>query len=809
MSTPSPPAPSSPQAGPPVSPADAARAPAAALGERAPLPAEALPPGFRLDPYEISEVVGTDGFVIAYLATDLERQQQVTIEEYLPNSIARRAGSRVEPRSATQAEAYEAGLRSFVDESLRLAGCRHPALMRVARGWRANGTAYRELPLVRGSRLRELRESMDTPPDQAALVGLIDGLTAALQTLHAEGGLHLDITPESILLLADDKPMLAGFSAARRAVVDDRTHALMGLMQPIFTPPEQIDEHDRRLGPWSDIYALAAVVRYCIEGRSFVGTGGAAMLPPLAGSVARLKERHPLLDYDRSFLSAIDAAMAPRPENRLRSAPALRSALGLPPIDGASQAASEWPLPHLPVLAEPPRKRPRPEPDPASPPAAPPPAAPSPATAGPTLAISAPTMPLVRGVPPPPMAPAIAQAAGLTPPVPSPRRAQADGWNEPPTAPTPFPRPSVDPDATTIMTPPGAGAAMPEDAKPGAAAGVHWMGSVPGPGGAGAPPPTGVPRPPTMGPLATDPPTPSDDALLAQIRADLDLAMGAVPEHPGGMGMAAPPPAPQAAHAGVLATLIGVLLMIGALGAAVWMFDEDRVVMSTLEELFGFPSAHQNAGALPPQGSPQGGAPALPTDRSRMSAEAALAAAEAALAGTAASAPAAAASDPLDLLNMVPPVSRAGSAASATAPPRDEGRVASRPSPATVAPPATGSARATPTPVPPANTSAANAPARSTTPASPTAANANTNAGASSAAPARRPAPPPTTGRTETAAASSEDRAVSSPDTPRQACEPRTQFALYRCMQQLCDTPRWREHGQCVLLRATDEVPPP
>ena len=42
--------------------------------------------------------------------------------------------------------------------------------------------------------------------------------------------------------------------------------------------------------------------------------------------------------------------------------------------------------------------------------------------------------------------------------------------------------------------------------------------------------------------------------------------------------------------------------------------------------------------------------------------------------------------------------------------------------------------------------------------------------------------------------------------SPREFCAPRTQFALYRCMQTQCRSPKWSHHAQCVRLRSTDEV---
>jgi serine/threonine protein kinase len=43
-------------------------------------------------------------------------------------------------------------------------------------------------------------------------------------------------------------------------------------------------------------------------------------------------------------------------------------------------------------------------------------------------------------------------------------------------------------------------------------------------------------------------------------------------------------------------------------------------------------------------------------------------------------------------------------------------------------------------------------------------------------------------------------------ENPREACSPRTNFSLYRCMQQQCERDRFYAHAQCVRLRLRDEV---
>ncbi len=97
-------------------------------------------------------------------------------------------------------------------------------------------------------------------------------------------------------------------------------------------------------------------------------------------------------------------------------------------------------------------------------------------------------------------------------------------------------------------------------------------------------------------------------------------------------------------------------------------------------------------------------------------------------------------------------------------------------------------------------TAGATAPASSASPNRATLAAAAIAATAEPAAVAQPPAlaPPPTR--------VAQRHASRAPASPREACGPRTQFSLYRCMQMQCSQRRWASHAQCERLRTTDSV---
>lgn len=283
---------------------------------------EALPPGTRLHEFDVRGVLGVGGFGIVYLAWDHALEREVALKEYMPVALAGRGeGAKVTLRSPSDSETFATGLRSFVNEARLLARFDHPALVKVHRFWEGNGTAYMVMSFYRGRTLRQMRQSMTLPPDEAVCRHVVDPLLSALELLHREDVFHRDIAPDNILVGDDGTPVLLDFGAARKVITN--AQPLTAILKPSFAPLEQYgDVAAMRQGPWTDLYALGATVHYLLTGRAPTPAASRALCDEFVPLAARGSP-----GCSAGFLEAIDWTLALRPQDRPHDVATLRAAL--------------------------------------------------------------------------------------------------------------------------------------------------------------------------------------------------------------------------------------------------------------------------------------------------------------------------------------------------------------------------------------------------------------------------------------------------------------------------------------------------
>ncbi|MEJ2143267.1 MAG: serine/threonine-protein kinase, partial [Gammaproteobacteria bacterium] len=272
-----------------------------------------LPAGTRLDNYTIVRTLGGGGFSIVYLATDNSDGEEVVIKEYMPNKLAERDDSRhVVAQKDSYIERFAHGRRLFFQEAGTLTTLKHPNIVNVINFFRANGTVYMVMDYEEGVNLQSYIQKYKGKLTEAFVFAVFIPLLEGLSVIHQKGLLHLDIKPGNIHLRHGANPLLLDFGAVHE-MMHTRQFQPNQVVTPGYSPIEQLDPGGY-VGPWTDIYAIGATMRTCMEGK-----------PPLPSPKRREKDTmRPAANafkkrYNQALLEAVDWAMEVDPMLRPQS----------------------------------------------------------------------------------------------------------------------------------------------------------------------------------------------------------------------------------------------------------------------------------------------------------------------------------------------------------------------------------------------------------------------------------------------------------------------------------------------------------
>lgn len=223
--------------------------------------------------YQIQRLLGQGGFGITYLGWDHQLGIPVAIKEFFPQSIVNRNcgwSFDVCCNTNTLIPAYRGSMERFLREAEALGRFREvSAIVEIRDLFEANNTAYIVMEYIDGPNLKQYIDQKGGRLSVEETLAVLEPVIRALITVHREGMVHRDISPDNIMLHPTQGAKLLDFGAVRSVenphVDKALSHSTEAILKHGFAPIEQY--HSRgALGPWTDEYALCATVYYCLTG---------------------------------------------------------------------------------------------------------------------------------------------------------------------------------------------------------------------------------------------------------------------------------------------------------------------------------------------------------------------------------------------------------------------------------------------------------------------------------------------------------------------------------------------------------------
>lgn len=138
---------------------------------------------------------------------------------------------------------------------------------------------------------------------------LLGDVLPALEAVHAQGYLHRDLKPANLYRRSDGRTILIDFGAARQAL-GRRSKSVTSVFSPGYSPIEQYLVDGKGYGPWTDIYAVGAVLYHCVTGVAPIEAPARVLDDPIKPAAVVAAGR-----YGPALLRLVDRSMAVRPEN--------------------------------------------------------------------------------------------------------------------------------------------------------------------------------------------------------------------------------------------------------------------------------------------------------------------------------------------------------------------------------------------------------------------------------------------------------------------------------------------------------------
>ncbi|MDR2969342.1 MAG: serine/threonine protein kinase, partial [Tannerellaceae bacterium] len=241
-----------------------------------------LPSGHLLQngKYRLTHFVGQGGFGITYKGVwftevkgalgTVKAEVPIAIKEYFFKDYCYREESSyaVRVHSETGKNIFDKFKEKLIREARILSDVHHPHIVNVLEVFEENNTAYIAMEYISGMSLKEKMEREGILPE-AKLLKYAHQIGEALQFVHDNNILHLDVKPSNILIDRRDNARLIDFGVSKRYdAKQQETSTAMLTLSKGFASIEQYDnEGTLSFSPYPDVYSLGASMYNLLTGR--------------------------------------------------------------------------------------------------------------------------------------------------------------------------------------------------------------------------------------------------------------------------------------------------------------------------------------------------------------------------------------------------------------------------------------------------------------------------------------------------------------------------------------------------------------
>lgn len=286
--------------------------------------------------YKLKHVVGQGGFGITYYGvwfTEVKgslgvitTEVPVCIKEYFFKDYCFRdkETNEVKVHSETGKLLFSKFKEKLLKEAKILSDVSHPYIVNVLEVFEENNTAYIVMEYIAGCSLKYMLDTQGILPENKILK-YTRQIGEALQFIHANNILHLDIKPSNILIDKNDNAKLIDFGVSKRYDIQaQETSTTMLTLSKGFASIEQYDnEGTLHFSPCPDIYSLGATIYNLATAKIPTESILRATRPLIKPS-----ELNPQISSKTE--AAILKAMEIIPEKRFQSAKEMLDALDIP-----------------------------------------------------------------------------------------------------------------------------------------------------------------------------------------------------------------------------------------------------------------------------------------------------------------------------------------------------------------------------------------------------------------------------------------------------------------------------------------------